>query len=427
MTPQPIILICDDNPERAKRWTDAVTSMPGTDRFDVKTLSGQELADAVEGLNRRREALRPDEDGNGPDAAEARRILAGISDAAVFDTAAIALIDYDLTPDSITLGKLEEKTAEHVLDRLRNRSGESIAYLARCYSDAGFLVVINQRFKEATFDITMQRFSDSYADLNISQADLRSKALWSGVSDIPGEFHPWSWPVLCKADLLWRARLAATELSAPVLESLNLNGERFSARQLDLLGEVLDVEDVKEVTFDHLVDTSLGLTVKDGQPDPECRRAIAASVASRWLEQTVLPGQNALADLAHLVIRHPQLGGSAARAAEEWNRFATKQSRAEIVANGGAAAEAVELLQSIEPAAEQYLSRPAWSATKVRGLAAGLPEPDEWPDLAFCEDTSRFIPLDSAQEVETDVPGPYARRFVEAVEGVRYDPLRRML
>lgn len=401
---KPIILICDDDPKRVTNWVSTVEGMPEIERFDVRAVSGGELADEIEILNIRREEARKgraEEEING-----------AIS---IFDEAKLVLIDYDLTPGTATLDNSESRS---VLEKLRNRSGESVAYLARCYSMVGFLVVVNQRFQRSAFDVTMQRFADSYADLNISHDDLGNQALWTGLNADGDHFHPWSWPVLSEADQLWSKRLAATDLEATVLDKLGLDEKSFAAKQLDLLGE-LDREGLQpaEVTFGKLVKSSLGLDAKDEQPSQEHRRAIAASVVSRWLEQFVLPGQNVIADLPHLVARFPQILDDPADP-EAWARTATK------IADIG---DLPPTLQAGKRAAEAFLSRPAWSVSNVRAEASHLKVPDDWPTLVFCEDTSRFVPLSEAQEVETDVPGPHTRKFIEHVQDVRYDPLWRVL
>ena len=76
--------------------------------------------------------------------------------------------------------------------------------------------------------------------------------------------------------------------------------------------------------------------------------------------------------------------------------------------------------------ARDWLSRYACSHLDAQqaALESTLPQADEVG--VFCEDTSRFVPLDQAREVETDVPGPYVQRFVEKILGVDYRPLTRL-
>lgn len=405
---KPIMLICDDDPKRVIKWTNTVESIPEVERFDVRPVSGGELAGEIETLNIRREKAR-----NGHAEEEINGLVS------IFDEAELVLIDYDLTP-SMAMANTGNPESRSVLEKLRNRSGESVAYLARCYSMAGFLVIVNQRFQQSTFDVTMQRFADSYADLNVSQADLGNPALWAGRNTDVDEFHPWSWPVLSEVDQLWSKRVAATDLEATLLDKLGLDEKSFDPRQLDLLGE-LDRQGRQqqpvEITFDGLVESSMGLDAKDKQPSQENRRAIAASVVSRWLEQFVLPGQNVIADLPHLVARFPQILDDPADP-EVWARTATKIADT---------SDLPPTLQAGQRAAEAFLSRSAWSVSDIRAAASRRTIPDEWPTLVFCEDTSRFVPLSKAQEVETDVPGPHTRRFIEHVQDVRYDPLRRVL
>ena len=407
---QPVILVCDDDPRRANRWAARIEPMPEADRYTITTLSGPDLARAIDALSVRCVTAR--DSNESPEHVDA---------ANGFDEAAIVLADYDLTPDPHTLDKIRQEQGETavdlVVDHLRGRSGERLVYLARCYSTAGFLVVVNQKFQESTFDVTLQRFANSYADLNLSQADLSNPALWVGRSDKDGEYHPWAWPSLAFADGTWQGRLDfIDDLEAPVMERLGLGAERFSAKQLDLLGELSDEGgDPSSVTFDQLVDSTAGLSPRDRQPNSSMRRAIAASVVGRWLEQVVLPGQNVLVDLPHLASRYPAVLGEAP---ERWVGAADKQLPT---------AALPEALSGICSPATSLLGRPVWAASQAREAAQAIKNNVEWPDLVFCEDTSRFVATESAKEVETDVPGPHTRRFIEHVSGVRYDPSRRVL
>lgn len=407
------MLICDDDPERAERWARTIRAMPGVSRFSVQPLTGGGLARAVESLNRRRQ-----------DARSAEGQVARDDDATVFDEAAIAVIDYDLTPNESTLKNTEgsDDSAEAVRQYLRGRVGESIAYQARCFTSVGFLVVVNQRFQEQTFDVTMQRFSDSSADLNVTQADLANPALWSGRT-ASNQFHPWSWPILSEADHLWERRAAATSLDDPVLRSLGLEDdiESFSPRQLDLLAELTtkaEDQDLKAVTFNDVVSSALGLDVRDVQTDTRQRQYIAASVVSRWLEQIVLPSQNVVTDLPHIVARFPAiLEDGPAADVMTWATLALK----------GESQSIPPFLRELTQVCEGYSSKPVWSARTVRGAVGRKAFPEDLPELVFCEDTSRFVQIEDSREVETDVAGPHNRRFIEQVPNVRYDPLRRVL
>lgn len=402
MSNTPRIVICDDDGPRAKQWADEIRAMEKVrDRFVVHAPKGRsEFAHAVEALSERRLRARTGDVAAGTPSGDP---------AALFDDADILVIDYDLTPYP---GGNDEREDDGDMS-LRGRTGESVAYLARCYSRCGFIVVVNQAFQARTFDLTLQRFTDSCADLNITSDDLSRRELWLG--EVLGSFRPWHWPRLVDMAETFRRRVANVDLGAGVLDSLDFSEEERQAltpRQLDVLGD-----EPHSVTFEDLAATpEVGLRVKDKQPSPEHRRRIAAGAVGRWLEGLVLPAQNVLIDRPHLKQLYPHLFpapevDSSRHSSCDFDRDAHPS-----------------LTRRLHQPAEDWLSRYACShldAQQAAGDATPLPQTDEFD--VFCEDTSRFIPLDQASEVETDVPGPYVQRFVERLPDVNYRPLTRLL
>lgn len=83
-TTTPTILICDDDPRRAAGWRDKIAGIAGIRSFDYDVVDGDELVTEIEVLSRRRDAARDTAD---PSDAPSK-----------FDTADIAILDYDLTP-----------------------------------------------------------------------------------------------------------------------------------------------------------------------------------------------------------------------------------------------------------------------------------------------------------------------------------------
>lgn len=391
----PIVLICDDDADRAERWQQHISAIPGVDgALDVQSLPTADFAAALLALSVRRETAR---EGAGP-ADDA---------AAVVDEAAMLVVDYDLT-----IGPEDQRgqaETEDVKQALRGRSGEQFAYLARCYSRAGFIVLVNQEYKRRTFDLTMQRFVHSYADLNVQRDDIVSAELWTGEG---GGYRPSHWPRLLDAPSLHASRLDAAEPSAKVLETLGIRGrdaEALTARQLDPLGG----EDPSQVTFAHLVDgVDGGLDPKDEQPDEWMRRSIAAAAVARWLESTILPAQNALSDAAHLAQRFPSIVTSSSPAA--WQAV-----------GGGTVPAGLDVAEAL---AVGWATRPVWSVHAVReaAKAASGPLADPAP-LAWCEDVSDFREFGAVREYESDVPGTYDQRFVARLDDVAYHPLSRLL
>jgi hypothetical protein len=400
------VVICDDDGERARWWANKIRAIPGLPgHIDVQPLETSDFALALEALAQRREAARVDEPFE-PGEGEARLI----------DDADILIVDFDLTPraDVLEASVEDEGQRDATRDKLRGRSGEQVAYLARCYSTAGFIVVVNQEYQRRTFDLTMQRFVHSYAELNVTHYDVTMAGLWlaSTGQDV---FRPWAWPRLCEASDLQMRRVAAVpSLDAPVLSSLGITGSdrrAMTARQLDPLGDEPD-----KTTFDDVVDGSdLGLQVKDVQKDPDQRRRIAAAAIGRWLETVVLPAQNVIVDAPHVAHRFPQLLGARAGEVDAWQEIAALDAKPDS-------------LQGIPSACPSWLSRPAWSASAVREEMARMEAPTNRPaDVVFCEDVSRFVTIADATEFETDLPGPYDQRFVRDLDGIDYHPRPRLL
>lgn len=398
------VVICDDDALRAEAWASEVREIGGVqDALDIKALPTAEFAAALDALSARRENARSEPPVSTTDDA-----------ASVFDGADVLVVDFDLTPDPYRLKEvLDPDAAEHAKEALRGRSGEHVAYLARCYSSAGFIVLVNKEYQAQTFDLTMQRFTSSYADLNVTHRDLVASALWvgNGGDDV---FRPWSWPRLLDAAALYRSRIAAVgDGTAPVLEALGFSGVdrmAMTSRQLDALGDEPDA-----TTFDDLVENvEVGLQPKDRQSDERQRRRIAAAAVGRWLESLVLPAQNVIIDTPHLAQRYPQVLASRADDIDAWQELTAHSAHPDG-------------MKAVAVACEGWLSRTAWPASAAREAMANIEVPAETADVVFCEDISRFVALDDAVEFESDVPGPYDQRFVRRLKGVDYHPRVRLL
>lgn len=398
------VVICDDDPMRSQRWKSEVERQ---DVGQVVPLSGRKLAAEITRLNQRRTNARQGRQSD---------------EESVLDAADVLVLDYDLTPDTTTEKEFEQDDFKDLLNTLRNQSGEVLAYLARGFSTAGPIVLVNQRFKETTFDVTMQRFAQSHADLNVTDRDLGSTALWSARQTLDG-YNPWHWPILNRSAEAWPRLVESIDLDEPVLDRLDLSWDLLASKQQDLLSSAIlenDLEGPEGITFDHLVNgTDLGLDAKDVQDDPRLRSRIAASVATRWVRQYVWKSQSVLIDLPHAVTRYPQLLGPEVEDPETWAAVADKRR------DDWTGVLDDELLRTLTPSTE-WTPVPTVRADRLRDVALELGSV-EWTGEVFCEDSSRFLPESDARPVVTDVPGPYQQRWIEKVAGVRYDPPRRLL
>ena len=409
------ILVCDDDLDRGKNWANRVQkALAETTGFVVAALPPHEFAAAFRGLESRRALARDvDADSIGP-ADEA-----DLTAASRIDSADVLIVDYDLSPDKHrTPDPLDDGRA---VAELLGKSGEDFIYLARCFSGAKGVVVVNQEVQRQSFDLTLQRFSNSLADVNVTGFDIGRSSLWLGAGE---DFHPWSWPPLCSVPMKVERRMALIgDLDQLVLDALQLaDNEHFYAltqTQLDPLGD-----DPQMTTFRMLATQSrLGLKGHDKGlgADDELVRRVATVAVARWLECFVVPAQNVLIDLPHLAQRFPAVVIGDRRDADVWNRVASLE-------DVGDAVNTDLLSVGSADAASDWTSRQVWSLPRIATAARAIarPAPPDGPVFVFCEDTSRFVDLSAAHEFESGVAGPFIQRFVEQLDDIEYSPRGRL-
>jgi hypothetical protein len=378
---RPRIVICDDEPGRVEDWVKKVSGMPDiADRYDVIPLAEDLIAEVHE-LERRRAAARAHEDYTW--------------DKRSIDRADILIIDYDLL----------QSDAAYL-------TGEAIAYLARCYSECGVIVALNQFGSESAFDLTLRGHPESFADLNLAGGQFANGGLWAE----PWKgFRPWVWPLLPNAADRFRrltAQVASTGLDCRVVDLIGMPPlvvEKFPRTFAEVLVE--SEESIGSVTLDEVARSPrMGLRPKDEPPNDaeiaqQCLARIAVARISKWLERVVLPAQDLLVDAPHLVSRYPELLGTTAESPEAWEVFATL-SIPEPPFTSDRVAEA-KLSKS------DWLSRAAWWGDPA---AAAIEDPDvalpSTPDIVFAEDASRFVPRDCTRQFVADVESPFVQRFV---------------
>lgn len=404
------LVICDDETRRAEQWAADLTVMDAVKAaFDIEVLDPETFAQAVNALLARQETLRlVQEEESGTTHFE------GFDDAAsVFDRADLLVFDMDLTPLPSALSDLGQEQADSVRSTLRGMSGETLAYFARCYSTAGYIVVVNQEYQTPTFDLTLEKFEDSYADLNVTGVDLTQPSLWTGA---PGDsYRPWHWPRLVDAPEVFKSRIHLAELNTPILSAMGLapgTPDVLTAKQVDLFGDA--DEELDRVTFHSLVmNPKVGLELKHARPGVEQQRRIAAGAFGRWLDRVLLPAQNLLADAPHLAQRYPGILGDSVEDPSAWQALCDLGSD----------------LSHLKPAplVAPWADRPIWDLREVRKAAPTVAPGVNVPELVFAEDVSRFVPVADAREFESNVAGPYDQRFLAVVPKVGYKPRQRLL
>lgn len=396
------VLVCDDNPKRVADWAARLTSILDETAFEVSPLSPGGFAEAVGALHER---LR---------ASKAQQGLSLDDGAHVLDAADILLIDSDLTPDpSVEV----DSTSERAIDEnLVGEYGSNVARLARAYSTAGVLVVINHIYKQRTFDLTMTRFSELPADAYITSNDLDNRSLWEG--GIDGSFRPWAWPNLARLLPPDRSTLASATLDSNVLEALGLDearAELIDDRQWERLS--FDVGSPSSATLRQVaLSTSFGIgpIANASAPDEQLLR-IAKSALRRWLDHVISPSQNLIVDLPHLVQDRPWLAPDSRK---------DRDKLAQLVAGSW------DDHQRIAPEAyatelSQFIGRSVWWVDQLPGRQSG--DRLDSDDFVFCEDTSDFRHPEETREFESNIPGSFQSRFVAKLPGIEYTPIRRLL
>jgi len=395
------VVVCDDDDARASDWADRINHVA----IDVnaEALESHEFAAAVAALKERKAYAKQHE--TLPTARDA---------AAVFDEADVIVLDSDLTPDSGS-----SPSSDLVQQHLVGELGGEVAHLARCYSTAKALVVVNQRWKRRSFDLTLLAFANDVADAYVSETDLDNAGLWA-MPAADGTFRPWSWPILKQASSTLEELSATVALDQPVLEALGLDPAAvigaLTNRQLDALG----VEEPESMTFDTVAtESNFGLRLKEKVNESQ-RRRVGAYGVRRWLDRYVLPAHNVLIDSPHLVQRRPWSVNnrddlSAWNLPANW--FVAGPDRPRPDPSPDAYAET----------ASRWLGRHVWlwpiaSHDQRSSDQRVLPS-----DPVFCEDTSRFVAPTIATDFLSDLEGLTGQRFVEVLDDVDYHPRRRLL
>jgi hypothetical protein len=381
------VVIFDDEDRFRENWVARLREVPGfEEEFEALTAKTDAFGADLKVLYNRRLVARQN-----------REVAVS---APLFDETDILIIDYDL---------LE-----------LNETGEEVAYLARCFSQCGTIIAVNQFAKEGfTFDLTLQGHPDSYADLNLLSEQLFDPGLWSTVW---GEVRPWYWPLLPKAVEAFKERVQAItgNLDEKILDFLEIpKGVReiFPVSALEFIAS-RDTPS-NEATFrTFVVESGKALRGKDKVVSEEAYARIAAARISKWLERLVLPGQSILVDAAHLLERYPSLfKGGAPDQLIGWSHPHELMFPDESILDTA----------KIEPhcfAKSAWLSRTAWYWPLVSEEKEISEVVNPWAPrtrLAFCEDTSRFVNPDVAEEFVARVDSPFVRRFASKRD-LKYGP-----
>jgi len=328
------------------------------------------------------------------------------------DEADIFIIDFDLV-DSI-VGQLI--------------TGESVAYLARCFSSCGLIIGLNlPPNRNNGFDLTLRGHPDSFADLNIGSAQLTNLSLWETEVD---DFRPWYWPILPTylKNFIQKIKDVESNLSKPIGEIIGFP----SPESLDMLprtlGQFIGKRPSKVTPYDFVINSGNGLRPKDfgkaakkdiNEDVSSVVSRVAAARLSKWLERLILPGQDILVDAPHLISRYPSLLKGSTADINNWNKAAS--------ITGGNIKDSIKQFKLKR---EHWLSRPAWFWDSIREHEEILEVKEPWKikqvDWVFCEDASRFYKKDQVKEFQAEVDSPFNRRYIKHFSQVEYYPLYRL-
>ena len=218
------ILVYDDMPERSAKW--AATIRAVCNDAIVQTPNKAEYQSLLEVIDSRRKRWR-----TGITAEDS-------SERHAADTADVIIVDYDLIHYS-----------------LHGDTGNTLAYLLRCYTTCGIIVVLNE-YGNNVFDLTLGRMDPSFGDLDLGELQLGNVGLWS--RDVRG-YRPWHWPVIPDARLDFERCVddAEQSLNERIVEVLELE------RVLDWIPHSVRErlsrpKRIEELTFLDSVTTSLG-------------------------------------------------------------------------------------------------------------------------------------------------------------------------
>ncbi|GEM_PF-3114521 len=404
------VLILDDDQDRALDWQREMSNFLEAD-VNITVYNTAQVRAVISELHKKRLLARA---GNYHTVTE-------------LDDIDLLIVDYDL------LGLDSDNQSAW-------STGAEVAYAARLMSSVGPIIVVNQ-YGTNSFDLTMRRYSPSYADFDLGSKHITSEGLWKD-NNFEG-FRPWHWPNLHREPSRFNelSDFLHENLDVPVMAALGLEASDLdSARYVapELLAR-LGLNPENDMTFRQLL---IGQNKESGglQPNPisvfnilekdaslvanmpsRLLSRLGAAVLSHWLERLILPNQELIADAPHLAAQYPWL-------LEDYDNIDAWKKLASL----GEPNLAIIEDYRVKPAC--LLSRPCyWIAEAKRAvpLPAGF-SVRRVPNLAFCEDSSQFEPKDECTPFPSDLQSFDRERWItndlsSGGEKVNYEPQAYLL
>ena len=373
------VLVYDDLPDIASNLADKIRDAYSD--AEVKPADHRDFQQLLKLINRRRTEWR--EVGN----------EFGMIDLHDADSADVVVVDYDLL-------RFSETT---------DTTGSRLAYLLRCFSKCGFIIVLNE-FGTNTFDLSLGSPVEGFSDVHIGDVQIGNPGLWLAPFDGFDGYRPWHWPVVPEAKVNFEQCVGEVleNLEAPILKFLGLDHviDWMPIRARDFLaGE----QRIEEVTFESFVKLARGgISTKDELIPEQIARVAAARIVT-LLNSIILPEQSVLVDAPHLVSRFPSLIQNGCDDLDTWNLLCNPVHHKidELLTEG---------LEKHRFPKSHWLWRPAWYWPEINTNENIEEVKDPWNvkevDWVFCEDISRFVPVKFARDFRAIVSPPFVKRFV---------------
>ena len=314
------------------------------------------------------------------------------------DLADVVVVDYDL----------REFTSA--------ATGSRLAYLLRCFSKCGFIVIVNQYGTNA-FDLGLSLgfssgFSNihfDFADLHIGDTQVGNPGLWR--ADFEG-YRPWYWPIIPDASRTFEECVKEVDehLDESILDFFGLNDvmDWIPSRARSFISSSHDIGEVTFRSFGESLHSGVERKDKGVFASELFPRVVAARILT-FLNSVLMPEQSVILDAPHLVSRFPSLIGDRRADMDHWNSLCDNSPLDE----DALISEDFEKHRFQRP---NWLWKPAWNWPNINRDEEIEEVKDPWSihdvEWVFCENISRFAPSDIAQEFRAFVSPPFIKRFV---------------
>ena len=357
------IVIVDDQPDRSKGWSQKIQTIVG-EQACVTALELDEVIQEVKNVFTRRKEFR-----DGLLSVEKSETISK------FDQIDILVLDFDL----------------RYMDRAGDdwTTGSEVAIAARAFTTVKTIILVNG-LGDNRFDLAMNKANNSKADIDIGGAQIDNPGLW--LSTESEQYRPWSWPSMMDWSRSYEDAVNWVEknIEKPVLESLgfNLGGSDINRS--------ITKEDWLELGIDSVSGTFKDLVKVNSYLPPQDQDVVelsihqaarvATSIIRSWIDKVIVPSQETLIDVPHLVYLKPWLLIDPAKP-ECWNAAASLTNPLDALKQ--------ESLDKHQYPLNFLTSRPVFYHRSIESDESLLEPPGfdyaDYPDLVFCEDLSKFI------------------------------------